>query len=76
MSAVSTRNSVKVNVKLNNSTDADGKVRTLNVNLGKLSNDNYSDQKAWNVKSALEPCLEKAVYAVQKTEVSTLTDGE
>ena len=74
MSAVSTRNSVKVNIKLNNGTDSDGKVQTLSVNLGKLSNDNYTDQKAWNVKSALEPCLDKPVYVVQKTEVSTLTE--
>ena len=64
---------ISVNVKLNNGTTASGSVKTVSVNLGNLKTTGFNAQKAMNVIDALTPCLDKAVYEVQKVEVSTLT---
>ena len=64
---------VSVNVKLNNGTDSQGNVKTVNVGLGTLSTTGFNADKALAVVSLLGPCLSKTVYAVEKVEVSTLT---
>ncbi len=64
---------VSVNVKLNNGTDSEGNQRTVTISLGTLSKDNFNADKALTVIAALEPCLDKALSAVEKVEVSTIT---
>lgn len=71
--ATTTPKKVSVNIKLNNGTDSAGNVKTVSVNLGKLSLTRFDADKVLAVKTLLEPCLAKTVHAVEKVEVSTLT---
>ncbi len=71
--ATTTPKKVSVNIKLNNGTDSAGNVNTVTISLGKLSLTGFNADKALAVTSLLTPCLTKAVYAVEKVEVSTLT---
>ncbi|MBQ7150920.1 MAG: hypothetical protein IJR94_01545 [Synergistaceae bacterium] len=71
MAVTKTRDSIAVNVVLNNGT-YDGKVKTLSVNLGKLSTTNYDADKAMDVVELLEPCLSKELYKVQEVDVNSM----
>ncbi|MBQ9222102.1 MAG: hypothetical protein IJ587_12725 [Synergistaceae bacterium] len=71
--AVSTLKKISVNVKLNNGTDSEGNVRLVSVTLGNLSEENYDNDKALAVVTALAPCLSKTVSSIEKVEVSTLS---
>ena len=64
---------VSVNIKLNNGTDADGKLRTVSVTLGNLSASNFDADKALAIITALEPCLSKTVNSVNMVQTSTIT---
>ena len=64
---------VSVNIKLDNGTDGEGNQRTVSIALGTLSKDNFNADKAIAIIAALEPCLSKTVYAIEKVEVSSIT---
>ncbi len=74
MAVTSTLKKVSVNVKLDNGTDALGNVKTVSVNLGNLSVQNFDAAKAMAIVNLLEPCFTKTVYSVEKVEVSTLEE--
>lgn len=67
---------VTVNMKLNNGTDSQGQVKTLNQSIGKLNIDRYDDQKAMNIVNLAEPCLAKPVYEVRKVATSILSESD
>lgn len=69
--AVNTIDSIAVVAVINNGT-YDGKVKTANVNLGKMSVTNYDDDKALAVVESLESCLAKELYLIRKVVSSTL----
>ena len=71
--AIAIVKSIRVSILLDNGTDSQGNVKTVNVQLGNLSETNFDDDKALAVVSVLGPCLSKTVVSVEKTEVSTLT---
>ena len=64
---------ISVNIKLDNGTDGEGNQRTVSIPLGTLNKDNFDADKAIAIIAALEPCLSKTVYAIEKVEVSSLT---
>ena len=66
---------VSVNIKLNNGT-TNGVVKTLSLSLGTLNKTSFDAQKAMNIVNLLGDCLSKPVYAVEKVEVSTLTEDD
>ena len=66
---------VAVNVKLNNGTTASGKVKTLTLKLGALNKDTFDASKAYAIADLLAPCLEKAIYSVEKVETSTISSN-
>ena len=76
MSAVNTINKIAVNVRVISGQTAQGSNKYLSVSLGTLSKDNYDDDKALAVVTALEPCLQYTIGYVQKTVTSTLEDDE
>ena len=71
--AVETLKKISVNVKLNNGTDSEGNVRRVNVTIGNLSEENFDNDKALAVVTALAPCLSKTVSSVEKVVVSSLS---
>lgn len=71
--ASTTLQSLRVNLKLDNGTDAQGNQKTVSISLGNLSKNNFDADDALSVVTALEPCLSKAVLSVEKTEVSTIS---
>ena len=76
MAAVTTLNKVSVSLKLNNGTSATGAVKTVSISLGTLKKDAFNADKAMAIVGALTPCLNKTLVSVNKTEVSTLTNGD
>lgn len=76
MAITTTLNSTKVNVKLNNGTNANGTTRTVSFSLGSLNKAAFDADKAMAIVALLEPCLEKTLNSVEKVEVSTLADDE
>ena len=74
MAAITTLKTVKVTAKLNNGTTASGGIKTANVNLGDLNKSNFDADKAIAIISLLEPCLDKSLYAIEKTEVSSIAE--
>ena len=72
MAVTSTPKKVSVSARLNNGLDGDGNVVTVGISLGTLSISGYDDAKALSVVSALEPCLSKEVYSVDKTYVTSI----
>ena len=71
MAVSSTLEKVTVNVQLNNG-EVDGKVKTINTSLPKLSVDRYDDQKAVNIVNLYRSVASKPVFAVKKVETSSL----
>lgn len=71
--AISTVKKISVAARLDNGTDSQGNVKTVNVSIGNMSETNFDDDKALAVVSALGPCLSKTVVSVEKTEIDTLT---
>lgn len=71
--AVVTLKKVTVNLVLNNGTDSQGHVKTVNSSLGNLSETNYDDDKALAVVSALQPCMSKTLVSVQRNDINNLT---
>ncbi len=74
MAVTSTLKKVSVNVKLDNGTDSLGNVKTVSVNLGTLSVQNFDAAKAMAIVNLLDRCLVKEVYSVEKVEVSTMVE--
>lgn len=66
---------ISVSLRLNNGEDSEGNVKTLGVSLGKLTANpsDYDDDKMLAVKNLIAPCLEKAVYATEKSIVSVVS---
>ncbi len=67
-----------VNIKLNNGVDQEGKLKTVNLNLGSLKASDFTSedcQKAMNIINALQPCLDKTVYSTQKTHVDEMIES-
>lgn len=71
--AIETIKKISVAVRLDNGTDSQGNVKTVNISLGNMSETNFDSDKALAVVSALGPCLSKTVVSVEKTEIDTLT---
>ena len=71
--AVETLKKISVAVKVNAGTDSEGNVKTANINLPNLSELGYDADKALAVVSALAPCLNKTITAVEQTKVNTLS---
>ena len=71
--AVASLKTVKVNIRLNNGTDASGNDRYVNVSLGNLSEENYDPDEALTIVAALAPCLSKTISTVEEVKTSTLT---
>lgn len=62
------------NMKLNNGTDTQGNVKTVNQSLGTLSDSGWDATKAMDIIEALSPCLSKSVYEIQHVVTNRLTD--
>lgn len=62
------------NMKLNNGTDSEGNVKTVNVSLGTLSASAWDAQKAYACASAIEGCLSKTIYQVQHVLTNSLQE--
>lgn len=65
-----------VQMRLNNGVDTQGRVTTVNQNLGTMSG-NASDwdaQKVYNIIEAVSPLLSKSLYEVYHVQTNTLTD--
>ena len=75
MAVVTTLNKTSVYVKFNDGTLASGAVKTVGNNLGTLSIENWDAQKAMNIANLMATCSNKPLYAVQKTDVSTLSES-
>ena len=73
MAVTLTGKKTSVSMKLNNGTDSEGNVKLVTVNLGNMSEENFDDDKALAVVTALAPCLSKTVSSIEKVEVSTLS---
>lgn len=71
--ATSTLKKVSVSVRLDNGTDADGNTITVGLGLGSINKDTFNADKVLAIVGVLEPCLNKTVDSVEKTEVSTIT---
>ena len=71
--AISSLQKISASVRLNNGTDMDGNTITVGMNLGSFSKDNFDADKLLAIVGLLEPCLSKAVEAVEKIEVSTIS---
>lgn len=71
--AVKTLKKITVNVKLNNGTDSEGNVKLVSVSLGNMSEENFDDDKALAVVTALAPCLAKTVSSIEESDLSTLS---
>lgn len=71
--AVKTLKKITVSVKLNNGTDSEGNVKLVSVSLGNMSEENFDDDKALAVVTALAPCLAKTVSSIEESDLSTLS---
>lgn len=76
MAVIDTVNKITVNVRVISGQTAQGTNKYLSVSLGALNKDNYVDNKALAIVTALEPCLQYTIGYVQKTVTSTLEDDE
>ena len=75
MAVILMAKSTAISMKLNNGTDSKGQLKTVALNLGSLKEEDFTSedlQKAQNIISALEPCLDKVVHHTEKTHVDTL----
>lgn len=62
--------------QLNNGTDTEGNIKTVNVSIGSLSASDWNAQKAMNIILAMEGCLTKTVYsAIHKRSSILQTSG-
>ena len=64
---------IRVSLRLDNGVDSQGNTKTVGVSLGTLNKATFDADKVLAIANALEPCLNKEIDSVQKTEVSTLT---
>ncbi|MBQ2615650.1 MAG: hypothetical protein IJG51_08490 [Synergistaceae bacterium] len=64
---------VSVSIKLDDGQDSQGNPKTVSVSLGSLSKNSFDADKALAVVGALEPCLNKSISSIEKTEVSSLS---
>ena len=74
MAVTTTLTKLRVNVKLNNGTKADGTAKTLSISLGTVSKDAFDAAKAMAIANLLEPCLEKTIHSVEQVATSTISD--
>ncbi len=74
MAVVTETESFAITLRLNNGSNADGTVKTIGLNLGKLNKTTFDAQKVVNIVKALTPCLDRRLYSVVKTEVSTISE--
>lgn len=71
--AVETRKKVACNVVLENGTDSEGNLKTVNLSLGALSKDSWNADKALAIVQALGPCLNKTINNVQEVMTNTIS---
>lgn len=77
MAAVTTLNKVSVSLKLNNGTNpTTGALLTKSISLSSLNKTAFNADKVMAIVTALTPCLDKAIVSVNKTEASTLSNGD
>lgn len=65
----------KVTMKLNNGTDSQGNIKTVNLNLGSLDVGAWNADKAMAIMDALSPCLSKTIHQRVTTEENIMTAG-
>lgn len=70
----STVTKIQCKVLLDNGVDAKGNVKTVSISLPTVSRTGYTDARFIAVSEALEPCLDKTVYALNKVETSTVEE--
>lgn len=71
--ATTTLKKVSVSIRLDDGTDSQGNPKTVSVSLGSLNKNTFNADKALTIVGALEPCLNKSVSSIEKTEVSSLS---
>ena len=78
MAVTATPKKVSISMKLNNGVDDKGNLKTVAMNLASGTNPlnvaTYDNTKAMAIVDSLRPCLDKAVYQVEKTAVDILTN--
>ena len=72
MAATTTTTKIEVKIKLNNGTSVSGGIRTISVNLGKISLSGYDTDKVYNIVQALGPCFSKTIFNVEKLEYASV----
>lgn len=79
--ATSTLSKVTARLKLENGTDAEGNIKTVNLSMGDLSESYFQTNKAdaltglWAIRSTLAPILSKTVSAMETVETSEITNS-
>lgn len=68
-----------VRLNLNNGTDSSGKQRTVSINLADMSEANFSPSQTASqnaviaIATALETCLDKAVYSIEAVTTASIS---
>lgn len=79
--ATSTLSKVTARLKLENGTDAEGNIKTVNLSMGDLSEAYFQTNKAdalaalWAIRATLGPILSKTVHAMETVETSEITNS-
>lgn len=74
MAVTETLESLSSRMRLSNGQTSTGAVKTVNVSLGTLDKNAWDPDKAMAIANALEPCLDKSIYVVDKVATSTLSN--
>ena len=74
MAVITTPIKTAVSLKLNNGTTESGTVKTLNVSLGTLNLSAFDASKVFAIAALLEPCLDRAIHRIEKTDTSRIED--
>lgn len=67
---------VKVNVKLNDGTDSQGRDKYATVALPNLSEEDYDADECLAIITAMAPCLSKTISSVEQVKTATLTASD
>ena len=71
--ATTTLRKVSVTIKLDDGEDSQGNPKTVSVSLGSLNKDTFDADKVVAIAGGLEPCFNKSLTGIEKTEVSSIT---
>ena len=71
--ATSMLQKISISIRLDDGVDSQGNTKTVGISLGNLNKNTFDADKVLAIANALEPCLNKSIDSVLKTEVSILT---